>query len=158
MCSIARITGVSFNTVAKLVIDAGEVCTAVTAKMARIMHAIIKSGANSPLFEAAVSGERTPLRLSREGAPRDLGATLWIMIRSSTWIEYLVLRTVRAAYRADTVFAMAESFFRNSGSHLAALTTTLTPAHTGEQRPSTPYTHSLSNIEYGSDVNKENSL
>ncbi len=51
--------------------------TAVTAKMARVVHAVIKSGADyRPFFEAAVPSGRTSLAASREGAPRRLGATL----------------------------------------------------------------------------------
>ena len=51
--------------------------TAVTAKMARVVHAVIKSGTDyRPFFEAAAPSGRTSLRLSREGAPSDLAATL----------------------------------------------------------------------------------
>ena len=51
--------------------------TAVSAKMARVVHAVIKSGTDyRPFFEAAVPSGRTSLRLGREGAPRNLGATL----------------------------------------------------------------------------------
>ena len=47
--------------------------TAVTAKMARVVHAVIKSGTDyRPFFEAAVPSGRTPLRLSREGAQATL--------------------------------------------------------------------------------------
>lgn len=51
--------------------------TAVTAKMARVVHAVIKNGTDyRPFFEAVGPSGRTSLRLSREGAPSDLGATL----------------------------------------------------------------------------------
>ncbi len=51
--------------------------TAVTAKMGRVVHAVIKSGTDyRPFFEAAVPSGRTSLRLGREGAPRNSGATL----------------------------------------------------------------------------------
>ena len=56
------------------------------------------------------------------------------MIGSSTWIKHLVLRTVRAADIEDPVFAMEESFFRKSGSHLATLTNIMPPAKTGNRR------------------------
>ncbi len=47
--------------------------TAVTAKMARVVHAVIKSGTDyRPFFEAAAPSGRTPLRLSREGAQATL--------------------------------------------------------------------------------------
>lgn len=47
--------------------------TAITAKMARVVHAIIKSGSDyRPFFEGTVPGGRTPLR----GAVRALRATL----------------------------------------------------------------------------------
>ena len=50
---------------------------AVTAKMARVVHAVIKSGTDyRPFFEGAVPGGRTPLRLGREGAPHNPGPTL----------------------------------------------------------------------------------
>ena len=47
--------------------------TAVAAKMARIVHAVIKSGADyRPFFEGTVPGGRTPLRKGREGASATL--------------------------------------------------------------------------------------
>ncbi len=47
--------------------------TAVSAKMARVVHAVIKTGTDyRPFFEAAVPSGRTPLRLSREGASATL--------------------------------------------------------------------------------------
>jgi transposase len=47
--------------------------TAVTAKMARTAHAVIKTGTNyRPFFEAPMPGGRTPLRRSREGAAATL--------------------------------------------------------------------------------------
>ena len=47
--------------------------TAITAKMARVVHAIIKSGADyRPFVEAPVPGGRTPLCRSREGASATL--------------------------------------------------------------------------------------
>ena len=50
---------------------------AVSAKMARVVHAVIKSGTDyRPFFEGAVPSGRTSLRLGREGAPRNLGVTL----------------------------------------------------------------------------------
>lgn len=53
----------------------------------------------------------------------------------STWIEDLVLRTVRATARVERVFAMAENFVLERGSHLANLTMTSSPAQTGEPGP-----------------------
>ncbi len=42
---------------------------AVTAKMARVVHAVIKGGTDyRPFFEGAVPSGRTPFRLGREGA------------------------------------------------------------------------------------------
>ena len=42
---------------------------AVTAKMARVVHAVIKGGTDyRPFFEGVVPSGRTPLRASREGA------------------------------------------------------------------------------------------
>lgn len=50
---------------------------AVTAKMARVVHAVIKSGTDyRPFFEGTVPGGRTSLRLGREGVPHNPGATL----------------------------------------------------------------------------------
>lgn len=47
--------------------------TAITAKMARVVHAIIKSGADyRPFVEGPVPGGRTPLCRSREGAQATL--------------------------------------------------------------------------------------
>jgi transposase len=47
--------------------------TAVSAKMARVVHAVITNGTDyRPFFEAAVPSGRTPLRLSREGAAATL--------------------------------------------------------------------------------------
>jgi transposase len=47
--------------------------TAITAKMARVVHAIIKGGADyRPFVEAPVPGGRTPLYRSREGASATL--------------------------------------------------------------------------------------
>lgn len=47
--------------------------TAVTAKMARVVHAIIKSGSDyRPFFEGAVPGGRTSLSMCREGAAATL--------------------------------------------------------------------------------------
>ena len=47
--------------------------TAITAKMARVVHAVIKSGSDyRPFFEGTVPGGRTPLR----GAVRAPTATL----------------------------------------------------------------------------------
>ena len=47
--------------------------TAITAKMARVVHAIIKSGADYRSFvEGPVPGGRTPLCRSREGASATL--------------------------------------------------------------------------------------
>jgi transposase len=47
--------------------------TAITAKMARVVHAVIKSGADyRPFFEGVVPSGRTPLRLGREGATATL--------------------------------------------------------------------------------------
>jgi len=51
--------------------------TAVTAKMARVVHAVIKNGTDyRPFVEAAVPGGRTPLRMGREGARDHPRATL----------------------------------------------------------------------------------
>jgi hypothetical protein len=47
--------------------------TAITAKMARVVHAIIKSGVDyRPFIEGPVPGGRTPLCRSREGASATL--------------------------------------------------------------------------------------
>ena len=47
--------------------------TAITAKMARVVHAIIKRGSEyRPFFEGAAPSGRTPLRLGREGASATL--------------------------------------------------------------------------------------
>lgn len=47
--------------------------SAITAKMARVVHAVIKTGTDyRPFVEAAVPSGRTPLRLSREGASATL--------------------------------------------------------------------------------------
>jgi transposase len=47
--------------------------TAITAKMARVVHAVIKTGADyRPFVERPVPGGRTPLCRSREGAPATL--------------------------------------------------------------------------------------
>jgi len=44
--------------------------TAITAKMARVVHAVVKRGADyRPFLEAAVPSGRTPLGLGRRGAP-----------------------------------------------------------------------------------------
>ena len=44
--------------------------TAITAKMARVVHAVVKRGADyRPFLEAAVPSGRTPLDASRRGAP-----------------------------------------------------------------------------------------
>jgi len=57
--------------------------TAITAKMARVVHAIIKSGADyRPFVEEPVPGGRTSLSMGREGAT----ATLSRMLGSSAWI------------------------------------------------------------------------
>jgi hypothetical protein len=47
--------------------------TALTAKMARVVHAVIKGGAEyRPFFERPVPGGRTSPCQSREGAPATL--------------------------------------------------------------------------------------
>ena len=47
--------------------------TAVTAKMARVVHAVVKGDADyRPFFEAVVPSGRTPLPSGREGAPATL--------------------------------------------------------------------------------------
>ena len=53
--------------------DPGAAFTAITAKMARVVHAIIKSGADyRPYVEGPVPGGRTPLYRSRQGASATL--------------------------------------------------------------------------------------
>lgn len=57
--------------------------TAVAAKMARVVHALVKGGADyRPFVEGPVPGGGTPLCRSRGGAP----ATPWTMFGSSTWV------------------------------------------------------------------------
>jgi transposase len=57
--------------------------TAITAKMARTAHAVIKSGSDyRPFFERPMPSGRTSLSKCREGA----SATLSIMLGSSAWI------------------------------------------------------------------------
>ena len=74
--------------------------TAITAKMARVVHAIIKSGADyRPFVEGPVPGGRTSLRMGREGAT----ATLSRMLGVSCLDLHLVLRTVRAAVCPPTL-------------------------------------------------------
>ena len=47
--------------------------TAITAKMARVVHALIKAGADyRPFVEGPVPGGRTPLNRSRQGASATL--------------------------------------------------------------------------------------
>src|SRR4051794_4605348 len=62
--------------------DLRKALTAITAKMARVVHAIIKSGADyRPFVEEPVPGGRTSLSMGREGAT----ATLSRMLGSSAW-------------------------------------------------------------------------
>ena len=50
-----------------------KAASAITAKMARVVHAVIKTGTEyRPFVEAAVPSGRTPLRLGREGASATL--------------------------------------------------------------------------------------
>ena len=47
--------------------------SAITAKMARVVHAVVKTGADyRPFVEAAVPSGGTPLRMGREGASATL--------------------------------------------------------------------------------------
>jgi hypothetical protein len=51
--------------------------TALTAKMARVVHAVIKTGTEyRPFVERADTRWKDPSLLCREGVPRSLGATL----------------------------------------------------------------------------------
>jgi len=55
----------------------------ITAKMGRVVYAIIKRGDDyQPFVEGPVPGGGTPLSQCREGA----SATLQIMFGSSTWV------------------------------------------------------------------------
>ena len=56
--------------------------TAITAKMARAAHAVIKTGIDyRPFIEEPMPSGRTSIRAGREGA----SATLQIMLGSSAW-------------------------------------------------------------------------
>src|SRR3546814_17008764 len=70
--------------------------TALTAKMARVVHAVIKTGTEyRPFVERADTRWKDPSLLCREGVPRSLGATLYIMFGPSIWHAPLILRKVR---------------------------------------------------------------
>lgn len=69
--------------------------TAITAKMARVVYAVVESGSdNRPFVEARVPGGRTSVSQGREGIANDDPA-------DNAWVfhldQKLVLRTVRAA-------------------------------------------------------------
>ena len=51
--------------------------TALTAKMARVAHAVIKTGTEyRPFLERADTRWKDPSLTCREGAPKDIGVTL----------------------------------------------------------------------------------